>query len=69
MASDREKWSNYIRSCITGTHGVNATPFCAGIQALDRPLYYIYAHNKQIYPSPPHSMIYLSVKSCIKALL
>ena len=35
MASDREKWSNYVRSCISGTYGVNGTPFWAGNHALD----------------------------------
>ena len=34
MASDREKWSNYVHSCISGAQGVNATPFCDGTQAL-----------------------------------
>ena len=24
MASDREKWSNYVHSCISGTHGTHA---------------------------------------------
>ena len=34
MASDRAKWSNYVHSYISGTQGVNTTPFCAGTQAL-----------------------------------
>ena len=35
MASDREKWSNYVNSCISGTHGVDfATPFWTGTMAL-----------------------------------
>ena len=34
MASDREKWSNYEHSCISGAQGVNATPVCVGTQAL-----------------------------------
>ena len=34
MASDRAKWSNHLHSHISGTQGVNATPFCAGTQAL-----------------------------------
>ena len=36
MASDRAKWSRYVRSHISGTQGVNATPFCAGTQTLVR---------------------------------
>ena len=24
MASEREKWSNYVHSCISGTHGTHA---------------------------------------------
>ena len=24
MASDRKKWSNYVHSCISGTHGTHA---------------------------------------------
>ena len=35
MASDRTKWSTYVDSHISGTQGVNTTPFCAaGTQAL-----------------------------------
>ena len=38
MASDRGKWSNYVHICISGTYGtygVEATPFWAGIHAVD----------------------------------
>ena len=34
MASDREKWSNYVHSHISDTQGVNTTPFCACTQTL-----------------------------------
>ena len=34
MASDRAKWSNYIHSHISGTKGVNTTPFFVGTQAM-----------------------------------
>ena len=30
MASDREKWSNYVHSCISGTYGVKGASVCAG---------------------------------------
>ena len=29
-----EEWSNYVHSCISGTHGVKVTPFWAGSEAL-----------------------------------
>ena len=32
MASDRAKWSNYVHGYISGTQGVDTTPFCAGTQ-------------------------------------
>ena len=35
MASDRGKRSNYVHICISGTYGVEATPFWAGIHAVD----------------------------------
>ena len=35
MASNRKKWSNYVHSCISGTYGVNRTPFWAGTHAVD----------------------------------
>ena len=31
MASDRMKWSTYVDSPISGTQGVNTTPFCAWV--------------------------------------
>ena len=34
MASDRAKWSDYIRSYISSTETVNTTPFCDGTQPL-----------------------------------
>ena len=34
MASDTVKWSNYVYSYMSGTQGVNTTPFCDGTQAL-----------------------------------
>ena len=34
MVFDRAKWSNYVHSLISSTHGVNTTPFCAGTRVL-----------------------------------
>ena len=35
IASDREKWSSYVVTCISGSYGVNAaTPLWAGTEAL-----------------------------------
>ena len=34
MVFDRAKWSNYVHSLISSTHGVNTTPFCAGTLVL-----------------------------------
>ena len=34
ILSSFEKWSNYVHSCISGTHGVKVTPFWAGTKAL-----------------------------------
>ena len=34
MASDGAKWSSYVHSHISGTHGVNTATFYAGTQAL-----------------------------------
>ena len=30
----RGKWSNYVHSYISGTHGVNSTPLWAGTKAM-----------------------------------
>ena len=34
ILSSFEQWSNYVHSCISGTHGVKVTPFWAGTEAL-----------------------------------
>ena len=34
ILSSFEKWSNYVHSCISGTHGVKVTPFWAGTKPL-----------------------------------
>ena len=34
ILSSVEKWSNYVHSCISGTHGVKVTPFWAGTKPL-----------------------------------
>ena len=36
MASDKEKWSNYVHSCISGTHGTHAV-VPGGAPSLDSP--------------------------------
>ena len=49
MASDSVKWSNY--SDISGTHGVNTTPFCVGTWAL--------APGHQVWTAPLRFLIVL----------